>query len=185
LPDEVVLSDETRVILKQDLNGDGEIRAEDYEVFGGLRGRALPADTDVLFESVIYWHYDPTPCYGEDGWEAAVEGERARYDLTEAEWLQLVEDAGYDQDTLDQEYQRVLQCLAGADEAAALRCSKELSMIEYLIEARELLPGANDDGLSGDGETPVTMGGEASDLGVTAGPNFQVGRRTWTDIFDE
>ena len=23
------------------------------------------------------------------------------------------------------------------------------------------------------------------DLGVTAGPNFEVGRRTWTDIFDD
>ena len=40
-------------------------------------------------------------------------------------------------------------------------------------------------GLDGDGSTPVIMEGAAVDTGVTAGPNFQTGRRTWTDITDD
>ena len=37
-------------------------------------------------------------------------------------------------------------------------------------------------GLESDGETPVVMEGAAAAAGLTVGPNFEVGRRTWTDV---
>ena len=187
LPVEVVLGDETRVPMGEDLNGDGFIKASDYEVYGGLRGSGSKGNTDVLFESTIFWHYDGKACYGDAEWESDVEETRGQYILTEEEWLEMLSDEGYAGKDIDQEYQRVLQCLEADSKDKA--CKKELEIIEELLDARDLIPGegGEDDGtgLDSGGETPVTMGGEASDLGVTAGPNFEVGRRTWTDIFDD
>ena len=79
------------------------------------------------------------------------------------------------------------QCLASGTNEEIKVCQKELETLEALLAAREMVPELSgvDDGLASDGETPFIMGGEASDLGMTAGPNFQLGRRTWTDVFGE
>jgi hypothetical protein len=187
LPEEMVLSDGSRVAMKVDLNGDGAVSVADYEVFGGIRGFGIPENTNVMFESTIFWHYPGGACYGEDGWETDVQEAISEYVLTEEEFLLLVEENGYAGTNLDEEYQRVQQCIA-ADGDDRKNCEKELEVLDALLAAREMVPelqGGVDDGLASDGETPFIMGGEASDLGMTAGPNFQVGRRTWTDVFGE
>ena len=40
-------------------------------------------------------------------------------------------------------------------------------------------------GLESDGETPVIVEGAATESGVTVGPNFQIGRRTWVDVISD
>jgi hypothetical protein len=184
LPEEVILSDSTRVVLKEDLDENGIVEPEAYEVYGGIRGLSRGAgNTDLLFESTIFWHYDGAACYGEASWEADVVAERAKYIISEEEWAQILANAGITD--LDAEYVRIQNCLEADPYNKA--CLEDLEIVEELLVMRKIVEGydgGDPTGLGGDGETPVTMGGEASDLGVTAGPNFQLGRRTWTDIFD-
>jgi outer membrane protein assembly factor BamB len=69
LRDPVYLEDGTPVFLSDD--------NPSYPTYGGVRiPGPLNAGADpaaFLYEAAIYWHYDGDPCYGEPGWEEAVE----------------------------------------------------------------------------------------------------------------
>jgi hypothetical protein len=64
-------------------------------------------------------------------------------------------------------------CMEFYDELLALQ-ELETTITEGGINANT--------GLEGDGETPVIVEGAATEQGITVGPNFQTGRRTWVDI---
>jgi hypothetical protein len=177
-----VLSDGSQVDMKEDFDNSGDFDTDNYEVFGGLRAQIEgQGDTDALFESTLFWHYPGAACYGDDGWEEDVLEARDDGVLTQEEFDQMLADLGVVD--LDQALEDNAHC---ADTAAAAGGCMEF--YEELLALQELETtiaeggiGA-DTGLEGDGETPVIVEGAATEQGITVGPNFQTGRRTWVDI---
>lgn len=187
LPEEVLYKDESRMLMSEDLNKDGVIKKEDYEVYGGIRGKAVGKGNDaLLFESTIFWHYKGGACYGESNYESEVDRVIDELVFTQEDFDKLLADEGITD--LDAAYDAVLECLEIDD--GDKDCKKRLETIEELYDLQTEIvdlggDSSDDTGLDSTGEEPVIMGGEASDLGVTAGPNFQAGRRTWTEIFND
>ncbi|MCZ6832020.1 MAG: PilC/PilY family type IV pilus protein [Gammaproteobacteria bacterium] len=180
----VVLGNGDQVALKEDFDGSGsfDTGSPDYEVFGGLRADISgQGDDDAYWESTVFWHYGGASCYGEPNWEADV--------------AQVVDEAVLTQEEFDE----ILAALGITDLQAAL------DSLEYCKDTKEKEGGCKDTysdlqdlehlestiwsgaiasttGLESDGETPVVMEGTVAQAGLTVGPNFESGRRTWTDI---
>ena len=200
LKEVVVLADGTEVELSADIDGNGTIDGSSpaYETFGGLISMGDNTNS-FLYEATVFWHFgDRTKeilgikgvCYGEDRWEEAFQVEIGNVApevyqdlLTEAKF------ASFEELTL-----RVEE-LKGCIEDK--KCKKAYQKIEDLYEMG-LLVEANANGggqTGGDGSAvgsgggisgaPVVIEGGVSEGGVTSGPNFEVGRRTWIDIMPE
>jgi hypothetical protein len=187
LPEEVLLGDATRVPMGEDLNEDGVIEAADYEIYGGIRGiSGGRGDTDVLFESTIFWHYPGVACYGDPGWEEDVQTQIEDLVITQEEFDDILAAQGITD--LDEEISQTQACIeaAGADAKTCKKYYAELLELKEL-EERVFDPDVSSDtGLDSSGETPYSMGGAADDaMHFLSGENYQTGRRTWTDIFDD
>ena len=75
------------------------------------------------------------------------------------------------------------------------KCKKEFKKLEDLYELGLLIEanqngqtpggGTNDGGGGSISGAPVVVEGGVSEGGVTSGPNFTTGRRTWIDITPE
>ncbi len=190
----VILSDGTQVNLIEDLNNNGSIDtgSPDYEAYGGI---IASNDAEFIYESTLFWHFGDIskiilgtkPCYGETGWEDAyrvsVEG------LYQSEIDILLADLGFnDIDELASAVELLRSCKD--DDKKCLELYEELLMFLDLV-TRD--PDAVDNGSIGDippefsrdEESPVTITGGVSEGGVTSGPNFEAGRRTWIDIVPE
>ena len=70
-------------------------------------------------------------------------------------------------------------------------CKTEYEALLELIDLSKKVVDENGDpiissntgsGLEGAGTTPVVIEGAITNTGVTSGPNFAIGRRTWIDI---
>jgi len=194
--------------LTQDLSDplDGDT-LDEYEVIGGMHARD---DAEFLYESTLFWHFGgkesvlgTKPCYGEAGWDAAVWAERGL--VTEAFFDDLVKAAGFT--TVDADGDVVanfpalvtayiaLEAAGCGDTSSASGGCKET--YEALLELVDLSQKVVDEdgnhvygtfdtgtgtGLEGAGTTPVVIEGTVANTGVTSGPNFTTGRRTWIDI---
>ena len=200
LKDVVVLADGTEVELSADIDDNGVIDGSSpaYETFGGLISTGDNANS-FLYETTVFWHFgDRTKeilgikgvCYGEDRWEEAFQVEIGNvapevYDdlLTEAKFESF--------EALAQRVEELKGCIEDK------KCKKAYQKIEDLYEMG-LLVEANANGggqTGGDGSAvgsgggisgaPVVVEGGVSEGGVTSGPNFEVGRRTWIDIMPE
>jgi hypothetical protein len=177
-----VLSDGSQVNMKEDFDDSGDFDADNYEVFGGLRAEIEgEGDTDALFESTLFWHYPGGACYGDDGWEEDVLAARDDGVLTQEEFDQMLADLGIAD--LDQALEDNAHCAdTSSADGGCMEFYDELLALQEL-ETTITEGGINaNTGLEGDGETPVIVEGAATEQGITVGPNFQTGRRTWVDI---
>jgi len=191
----VVLSDGTQVNLTEDLNGNGTIEggAPNYEVYGGLRVRS---NSEFLYESTLFWHFGDVsklilgtkPCYGDPGWAAAYKVETQG--VTLAQFNQLLAAVGLaDFDALQAELALLQSCKDIKEKKGG--CKDRYKSLSPLNHLGVLLSGSGGGGggtgspptgIDGIGGTPVVIEGGISEGGVTSGPNFDVGRRTWIDI---
>ena len=196
--DEVVLSNGTQVRLSvdHDDNGTVENTTGNYEIYGGI----VAADNDeFLFESTLFWHWDPGECYGDSAWEE--EFKLATEGVPEEVYEEMLDDAGYASfEELVAEVQALQACLEA--DAKDKDCKKDLEKLEDLYNMGLLVEATknknNGNGAGGQGgvynesgsgtstaNLPSTMGGGVDDPGLTSGPNFEAGRRTWIDIMPE
>ncbi|MCH8176977.1 MAG: PQQ-binding-like beta-propeller repeat protein [Proteobacteria bacterium] len=192
----VILSDGTQVNLVEDLNGNGVIDAgaPDYEAYGGL---IVTSNAEFLYESTIFWHFGEIsklvfgtkPCYGDEpDWSAAyiVETQGVTQDL----FANLLVAAGFaDFDALVAEFTTLESCKDTKEKDGGCKDRyKELSALYNLglIVTGQVggvgsggLPPTGLDSITG---SPVVIEGGVAQGGVTSGPNFETGRRTWIDI---
>jgi hypothetical protein len=191
----ITLSDGTMIILTDDKDDDGlEGDSPEYEVYGGLTAKN---EESFLYESTVFWHWNdgdqPDLCY------ADTEEYRNAYKEVTGQipmrmFLDKLEAATTFTSIEDlTEYVESLQsCKDTANSAGG--CSDEWEAIEALAVESEMVgqqsSGGGDEnselggggGLSGE---PQIMEGGISEAGITSGPNFATGRRTWTDILPE
>ena len=184
----VVLSDGTQIVLMEDLNGDDDRidgEAPVYEMYGGLITKDPP---EFLYESSVFYHWDETVCYGEVDWEdlfrlttqgvpAAVYAEM----LAAADFADFAELVIYVESL--QDCKDVSIKFGGCKEA--YEDVEDLYNMGLLVEyANNPDSGTGDDGGGGGGLSgdPVIIEGGVSEGGITSGPNFETGRRTWIDI---
>ncbi|MCZ6831029.1 MAG: PilC/PilY family type IV pilus protein [Gammaproteobacteria bacterium] len=185
LPQVVVLSDGSQVDMKEDFDDSGAFDADNYEIFGGLRATISgQGDTDALFESTLFWHYTDlagAACYGDDNWEAEVLAARDAAVLTQDEFDQILADLGIAD--LAAEVASHEGCKDTSESNGG--CMEYYQLLQALLELETTITegGINSEtGLESDGESPVIVEGAATEQGITVGPNFRAGRRTWVDI---
>ena len=188
----VVLSDGTQVELIEDLNADSIIDGESpaYEMYGGL---IVEGDTEFLYESSVFWHWGPGECYGDPDWLEV-------YTLTTqgvpaAVYQDSLEDAGYSDFAELTAYVATLQDCKTVKEKNG-GCKEDWEDVEELYNMGLLVEktkngGGGGGGGDGDGGgdsisgDPIVIEGGVSEGGLTSGPNFETGRRTWIDILPE
>jgi hypothetical protein len=182
LPHPMVMSDGSQVDMKVDFDDDDNFEYGNYEIFGGLRATISgQGDTDALFESTLFWHYPGAPCYGQDGWEEAVVTARDDGSLTQAEYNQMLAELGITD--LQSEIDALESCKNTKVKDGGCKETYE-DLIDLQELATTIVDGGVDSetGLESDGETPVIVEGAATEQGITVGPNFVGGRRTWVDL---
>ena len=191
----VVLSDGTQVELTEDLNNDGTIDGTTpaYEIYGGLLARD---NAEFLYESTLFWHWNPGECYGDPGWEA--EYILATQGVSEEVFQEMLEDAGF------ADFEELVAYVESLEDCKDIKekkggCKKAYEKVEDLYNMGQLVelnkPGGGSGGSGGGGGNggggggisgePLILPGGVSESGITAGPNFETGRRTWIDILPE
>jgi len=137
-------------------------------------------------------------CYGSDDWE--FDTTAARGQLPQVFFDELLKAAGFE----DGDGQADLPALIAAFDALDANTCKDIdegsggckTKYEALLELVRLSKLVDDGdpsnngslpatGLEGAGTTPVVIEGAVTSGGITSGPNFQSGRRTWIDILPE
>jgi hypothetical protein len=185
----IVLSDGTQVVLTEDLNGNGVIDpgAPSYEVYGGL---TVSSNAEFLYESTLFWHFPGKPCYGDSGWILAVAEATHSLEL----YQEALEAAGFaDIDALIAELDLLEACKKKKDKDGGCKDRyKELSALyEIGLKINAYIDSGGDgsppteDGLGDISGSPVIIDGGIVEGGVTSGPNFDTGRRTWIDIMPQ
>ncbi|MCP4768134.1 MAG: PQQ-binding-like beta-propeller repeat protein [Gammaproteobacteria bacterium] len=197
LPAVMYVDGEPKTLI-EDINGDGDIKtsADDYEARGGIH---VSNNEEFLYEGTIFWHFGDLaeailgerPCYGETLWSLAVGIELKN--LTEEDYKELLKDASFKnvaelQDRIDE----LDSCKNKTKKKGG--CKEEYEQMVALLEVGEKLygddsggddpppPGGGSGSIDG---SPVIVSGGVAEGGVTSGPNFEVGRRTWIDILPE
>jgi len=211
----VVLSSGDEVVLAEDLSdpldGDSDdATSPEYEVYGGL---TVTGETEFLYESTLFWHYgdvaklvlgkDIDICYGEDDWDRAQEIERGGVPLIFFNDLLIAAGFVTDPDADGNVFADLPALVAAFDALDANTCKtvsekdggckKEYEALLKLVELSRLVDDGDDSnngyppstGLEGAGTTPVVIEGAVTSGGITSGPNFSTGRRTWIDILPE
>ena len=183
----IVLSDGTQVELTEDLNGNSVIDpgTPDYEVYGGL---TVTSNAEFLYESTLFWHYPGGACYGEPSWLLDVAAATFSLEL----YGEALEAAGFaDIDALIAELALLESCkkIKEKDGGCKDRYKElnELYQIGLTINAYIDAGGDGSDptGLGDISGSPVIIDGGIVEGGVTSGPNFDTGRRTWIDIMPQ
>ena len=186
----VVLADGSQVVMQEDLNGDGDIDtgAPDYEAYGGL---IVQDNNEFLFESTVFWHYAGKACYGDPEYVADVATE-----------LGYISQEAYDELLAAEglaDLAALIAKIAASQSCKDIRekdggCKDSYKRWEKLLALNALItngtsgapPGSTPiTGVDGLGGEPVIIEGGVSSGGVTSGPNFDTGRRTWIDILPE
>jgi hypothetical protein len=180
--------------LSDPLDGDTD---DEYEVYGGM---VAAGETEFLYESTLFWHYKGGGCYGSTNWEQDVMD--AKGIVSEELFYEMVKAAGFTQvdalgdiiadlDALVQAFNALEASGCGAVSDKDGGCKKEYEALLELIDLSKKVVDENGDpiiststgsGLEGAGTTPVVIEGAITNTGVTSGPNFTTGRRTWIDI---
>jgi hypothetical protein len=183
--------------LSDPLDGDSDdAGAPLYEIYGGMVAKL---GGGFFYESTVFWHYDGS-CYGTTTWEQDVQD--ARGTITEVLFLEKVAAAGFT--TVDADGNTIADVAALFQAFNALEaqgcdlttdkdggCKTEYEALLELIDLSKRIVDENGDpiittdtgtGLEGAGTTPVVIEGAITNTGVTSGPNFTTGRRTWIEI---
>jgi hypothetical protein len=180
-----------QVHMGQDYDLSGTIGDSAYEVFGGLRADISgQGDDDAFFESTLFWHYKGPTCYGEDNWETDVAAKRNELIYTQEEFdAELA--LGLENGDTDLDLALINNATCGAiEEELDGSCEAYYQVLLMLKDKQSLITDLGTvvntgTGVDGEGLDPVVMEEKAPDLGLTSGPNFSTGRRTWIDITDE
>jgi len=181
----IVLTDGTQVLLGEDKNGNGVL--EDNEKYGGL---IATNNAEFLYEGSVFWHFKGS-CYGTTTWARDVA--IATGNVTEELFAEILKEAGFaDIDELIAKLDSLDSC-KDIDEKKG-GCKKEYRELAKLYALSLLvnqstgggttgeLPPTGLDNISG---SPVVIEGGVSEGGLTSGPNFDTGRRTWIDILPQ
>ncbi len=190
----VILSDGTQINLTEDLDNDGiiETGSPDYEAYGGI---IASNNSEFIYESTIFWHFGniykfvtgnkDKPCYGDPTYEEAYRIEALG--LNQAEIDKVLKKEGFnDIDALASALEKLEGC---KDIGGRGGCMEEYEDLKFIFD---LVTHNNPEYVDMDGdippeftrteEAPVTITGGVSEGGVTSGPNYEAGRRTWIDI---
>jgi hypothetical protein len=193
----IVLSDGTMIKLTGDDGVDGlEGGSPKYEVYGGITAKD---DASFLYESTAFWHWSD-----KDGSELGIcwddtDAYRTAYKAVTSRVA-----VGFFLDKLaeETEFETFEELVAALEvlkelDCKATTCADEYERYEALYNEGMLvfqvpyvpLPGEEDGvveyqngSLTGD---PVIIEGGIAEGGLTSGPNFESGRRTWIDILSE
>jgi len=192
----VVLSDGTQVNLTEDLNANGVIDAgaPDYEAYAGL---LVSNNAEFLYESTLFWHFGAVaqlvlgvkPCYGDPRWAEAFIVETQG--VTQELFNQLLTAAGFANfDALVTEFATLESCKNKKEKKGG--CKDRYKELSGLYDLGLVVTGQVGGGGGGGGTpptglesitgSPVVIEGGVAEGGVTSGPNFETGRRTWIDI---
>lgn len=176
--------------------GDVELFAvddgEEYEM-GGIIAKT---GDEHIWESAIFWHfgklyalvYGNKPCYGDEGWDLAVELEQFGNPFEKA--FALLEDDedglldGIDIDDLEDALSDSLVC-SGQDSSDDNSCRPLYRLLVNLVKLRPDYDVDISDANGGDDENlgvGTITPGAASNEGPTAGVEFDYGRASWTDV---
>lgn len=171
----VLLTDGTQVKMQEDLDKSDSI--EPIEIFGGLRGiRSGQGVPDVLWESTLFWHYPGGACYGDADWVADVLAARDELTIDEEEFQALLDDLG-----ITDVDEAIAECdLTGNCSDGFYQDLQALAAIEAMMTYGDGIVSGG--GLDSSDDKPNLVGGSAENLGITVGPNYFPGRRTWVDI---
>ena len=194
----LILSDGKPVELTEDLNGDSIIDGTSpaYEIYGGLIVRS---NDEFLYESTLFWHFGKIselvlgvkPCYGDPLWAQAYIIETKG--VTEEVYDDLLAAAGFeDFAALQAKITELEACIEEKVCKDAYKKIERLYRLGLLVEYTKA--GGEDGGDIGGGAeygggglsgVPQVVDGGISQTGVTSGPNFRTGRRTWIDILPQ
>jgi hypothetical protein len=196
----IILSDGTMIKLTEDFNDNDTIEASNHEIMGGITAKD---EASFLYESTAFWHWGDKDgnelgiCWDDtDAYRTAYKNVTSRIAV------------GFFLDKLAQEtiydtFEEMVAAIKLQKEEGGCRsdnsCSEDPDKLDALYEEGMLvfelpsdgseLPG-EDEGvvenqsgsLTGD---PVIIEGGVSEGGLTSGPNFESGRRTWIDILPD
>jgi hypothetical protein len=191
----VQLGDNRQVTMKVDFDDSGTFDASNYEIFGGLRADISgQGDTDALWESTVFWHYGGGSCYGADGYDADVLTVRDEMILTQEEFDEMLAALGItdlDQALADKEFCKdTKEGKDLEDGTGRTGCKDSYDDILDLMELEQTIYNPDASDLESDliGQTlgdPFIVGGDGEHIGPSPSSNYNLGRRTWTDITDE
>ncbi|WP_371375193.1 pilus assembly protein [Thalassotalea aquiviva] len=189
------------VVLKDGVNIYGGLRA------AGTEGSDAPAN-GYLYESTLFWHYKGS-CYGNDNYDQDVQNirdqitaENAEASMTEEQLLaqeyytKLQNEYGYINYTelltyISDVEQYCIDNLIKVDDCEKIKDAngKELKKLKEFIEKTpdfilqtDGVSSENSIDSNSTGGEPTIMEADISSIGITVGPNFIPGRRTWVDI---
>lgn len=189
---QLILSNGNTVILKNDHNDNSliESAAPHYEAAGGL---VVKDSGEFIYEGAVHWHYGGNSCYGDAAWlfELAQELGRVPEELYKAMLLQY----GYETfEKLVEDLELFEVCKNKKENQGGCKETYEALLMLYelgLLVNQQQPPNTEEGGTEG-GEPssgfedltgePVVIEGGVSEGGLTSGPNFDIGRRTWTDL---
>ncbi|OUS27728.1 hypothetical protein A9Q98_08970 [Thalassotalea sp. 42_200_T64] len=184
-------------VIDNDIDGDGQL-----DIYGGLRAKGDQSSDEPangwLHEVFLWWHYSQAAniCYGEAGYDLAVAEIRGYItqddfdrglaelgytdlDVALAAWDVIYQKCGYSTSCLRKETD------ANGNDGRVMRAL--FAVHDKIVEN----PSPYDDGggSGGDGTVigsastePLQMVGDNTTTGVSSGPDFIKGRRTWVDI---
>jgi hypothetical protein len=189
----VVLSDGTQVELMEDLNADSIIDGTSpaYEMYGGM---IATGPAEFLYESSVFWHWGPGECYGDPDW--LDEFILTTQGVPAAVYQESLEDAGYSDFAELAAFVSTLEdCKTVSENKGGCKSAweevEELYNMGLLVEKTKNggVPPDGGGGGAGGGDSlsgdPIVIEGGVSEGGLTSGPNFETGRRTWIDILPE
>jgi len=192
----IVLSNGTIINLTNDADNDGvEGDSPEYEVYGGITAKGDPS---FLYESTAFWHWGD-----KDGnelgicWDDSDAYRTAYKDVTSRTAVGFFLDK-LAQETIFDTFEELAAAIVALDllDCKDTTCATQYAQYEALYNEGMLvfqvpynpaeLPEGVVEGQSGSltGD-PVIIEGGIAEGGLTSGPNFDSGRRTWIDILSD
>jgi hypothetical protein len=199
----IILSDGTMIKLTGDSDNDGvEGDAPEYEVYGGITAKD---EASFLYESTAFWHWSD-----KDGnqlgecWSDSDVYRTAYRDVTTRIAVGIFLDR-LAQETVFDTFEQLVVALTDMETLACqntatvdggckeeydrLRALYEEGMLVFQLPFDSTLPGEEEGYVEGQNGSltgdPVIIEGGIAEGGLTSGPNFESGRRTWIDILSE
>ena len=193
----IIMSDGTQINLTEDFNDNDVIEGSNYEILGGITAKD---EASFLYESTAFWHWGDKDgnelgeCWSDtDAYRTAYKNVTSRIAV------------GFFLDKLAQEttfdtFEELVAAIEAQNAEGGCRstnsCSEDPDKLDALYEEGMLVFQLPSDGsalppevdeysdgsLTGD---PVVIEGGISEGGLTSGPNFEGGRRTWIDILPD
>jgi hypothetical protein len=192
----IILSDGTQIKLTEDFNDNDTIEGSNYEILGGITAKD---EASFLYESTAFWHWSDKDgdelgeCWSDsDAYRTAYRNVTTR--IAVGMFLdKLTQETDFE--TFEElvaaiELQKTSGCRATnscSDDPEKLDALYEEGMLVFQVpsdgsELPEDVDEYQDGSLTGD---PVIIEGGVAEGGLTSGPNFEGGRRTWIDILPD